>query len=80
MERAWRHCWNNVLTQKRIQRWIERMPTHLRQVIELNGGNEYREGRGGSSIRPYDSEARKAAYAARRRGIRAGDEEDWVDC
>lgn len=87
LARAWKHCWKRVLTQKRIQSWIERMPAHLQQVIELNGGNEYREGRVISSIRPYNSEERREEYAARKAGIRAGDDEDdeqswedWEDC
>lgn len=76
MSIAWAHCWNKVLTQDRIRAWIERMPTHLAKVIELKGGNEYREGRGLSSIRPYNSEQRKAQYVRRKEGIRPGDQDD----
>ena len=28
-----------------IQAWIERIPWHIEQIIELEGGNEYKEGR-----------------------------------
>ena len=93
MEAAWRHVWNKELTQDRIQHWIERMSRHIREVIRLEGGNEYREGKDDgaivinengeeviSSIRPYNSEARCAEYARRQAGIRAGDDNDWQDC
>jgi len=32
------------LEQWRIQRWIERIPYHIEQVLKLEGGNEYKEG------------------------------------
>ena len=28
-----------------IRVWIERMPRHIQEVIRLEGGNEYKEGR-----------------------------------
>ena len=28
-----------------MQRWIERIPVHIQEVIRLEGGNEYKEGR-----------------------------------
>ncbi len=77
LKQAWRHCWNKVLTQERIQSWIERMSVHIEHVIALGGGNKYREGRGEGNIRPYNSEERRGAYTARKRGERAGNEEDW---
>jgi len=77
LEQAWRHCWNKVLTQERIQNWIERMPIHIEHVIALDGGNEYRERRAGGNVRPYNAEERQGAYNARKQGKRAGDEEDW---
>jgi hypothetical protein len=55
------------------------MPRHLELVRELDGGNKYREGRQDSNIRPYNAKERKGAYAARERGERAGDEEDWEE-
>ena len=44
MEYKWREVWLE-LEQKRIQAWIERIPRHIKEVIKLDGGNEYREGR-----------------------------------
>ncbi|KAH7010703.1 uncharacterized protein B0I36DRAFT_257395 [Microdochium trichocladiopsis] len=46
--RAWNQCWKD-LPQAKIQAWIERIPFHIQEVIRLEGGNEYREGR---RIRP----------------------------
>ena len=42
---AWQAAWRE-LPQEKIQQWIERIPIHVRKVIELEGGNEYKEGRG----------------------------------
>lgn len=42
--RAWEKCWDE-LPQEKIQAWIERIPKHVKKVIELEGGNEYKEGR-----------------------------------
>jgi len=42
--RAWRKAWQE-LEQKRIQAWIERIPRHIQEIIRLEGGNEYQEGR-----------------------------------
>ena len=33
------------MTQQQIQAWIERIPWHIQQIIQLEGGNEYKEGR-----------------------------------
>jgi transposase len=41
---AWEQCWKD-LPQEKIQAWIERIPYHIKQIIELKGGNEYKEGR-----------------------------------
>jgi hypothetical protein len=43
-ERAWRDAWAE-LEQWRIQAWIERIPRHIKEIIKLYGGNEYREGK-----------------------------------
>jgi len=43
-EKAWREAWEE-LDQWRIQAWIERIPRHIQKIIELEGGNEYREGK-----------------------------------
>jgi hypothetical protein len=42
--RAWRKCWKE-LPQEKIQAWIERIPIHIQKIIELEGGNESKEGR-----------------------------------
>jgi hypothetical protein len=33
------------MPQEMIQAWIERIPVHIEKIIELEGGNEYKEGR-----------------------------------
>ena len=33
------------MPQKKIQAWIERIMIHIQDVIRLDGGNEYKEGR-----------------------------------
>jgi len=43
-EAVWRQAWED-LEQPRIQAWIERIPFHIQEVIRLEGGNEYKEGR-----------------------------------
>lgn len=51
LEEDWLECWEN-LSQERIRRWIERIPVHIKRVIELEGGNEYKEGVGGRKKNP----------------------------
>ena len=51
---AWTKCWTEELTQKRIQSWIERIKRHVDEVILLDGGKEYREGREIGVVRPYN--------------------------
>ena len=46
----------------RIQSYIKRMPYRIAKVIELKGGNDYREGSGDGTVtdvHPYIPEARK---------------------
>jgi hypothetical protein len=43
-EVVWKNAWAE-LEQTRIQSWIERIPFHIQEVIRLEGGNEYKEGR-----------------------------------
>jgi transposase len=43
-EKAWTQAWED-LPQKKIQEWIERIPHHIKQICQLEGGNEYPEGR-----------------------------------
>lgn len=42
--RVWEQCWRD-LPQEKIQAWIERIPIHIQKIINLEGGNEYKEGR-----------------------------------
>jgi hypothetical protein len=46
MEKAWQKAWDE-LPQEQIQAWIERIPVHIQEVIRLEGGNGYKEGRCG---------------------------------
>jgi transposase len=41
---AWVKCWKEM-PQTMIQAWIERIIVHIQDVIRLEGGNEYKEGR-----------------------------------
>ncbi len=43
--RAWHQAWEEM-PQELIQAWIERIPRHVQEIIKLEGGNEYKEGRG----------------------------------
>jgi transposase len=60
-EKVWRQCWAE-LEQGRIQRWIERIVRHVRQVNDLYGDNNYREGSTEESV-----DSRKARWQARAR-------------
>lgn len=42
--RAWKAAWKE-LPRDKIQAWIERISIHVQKIIELEGGNEYQEGR-----------------------------------
>lgn len=42
--RKWEAAWSD-LEQDMIRAWIERIPCYVRKIIELEGGNEYKEGR-----------------------------------
>ena len=44
LKEAWIKCWQEM-PQERIQAWIERIVLHIKEVIKLDGGNEYKEGR-----------------------------------
>ena len=41
---VWQVAWQD-LPQEKIQAWIERIPRHVQEIIKLEGGNEYKEGR-----------------------------------
>ena len=42
--KIWPEWWNK-LPQDVIRSWIERIPIHVQQIIQLDGGNEYQEGK-----------------------------------
>jgi hypothetical protein len=44
LKAAWIKLWKEM-PQKRIQDWIKRILFYIKEVIRLQGGNEYREGR-----------------------------------
>jgi transposase len=44
LKAAWIKCWKDM-PQEKIQAWIERIMVHIQEVIRLEGGNEYKEGR-----------------------------------
>lgn len=44
MKQDWITCWDEM-PQSKIQDWIERIRVYVQEVIKLEGGNEYKEGR-----------------------------------
>ena len=42
--RRWEATWKE-LPQEKIQAWIERIPWHIEQIIQLGGGNEHKQNR-----------------------------------
>jgi hypothetical protein len=46
MEKAWLEE-GEQLPQAQIQAWIERIPVHIQEILRLEGGSGYREGRSG---------------------------------
>ena len=40
----WEKYWQD-LPQSKIQEWIEVIPHHVKEIIRLKGGNEYKQGR-----------------------------------
>ena len=49
--KTWIGSWQEV-PQEVIQRWIERIPRHIQKIIQLEGGNEYKEGRADRKGKP----------------------------
>jgi hypothetical protein len=43
IEKAWYQAWKD-LPQEQIQQWIAAIPYHIKEIIRLEGGNEYKEG------------------------------------
>jgi hypothetical protein len=44
LKEEWIKCWKEM-PQEKIQAWIKRIIVHIKDVIRLEGGNEYKEGR-----------------------------------
>ena len=44
LKQEWIKCWKEM-PQEKIQAWIERIIVHIKDVIRLEGGNKYKEGR-----------------------------------
>ena len=74
-EEKWTKAWSH-LSQKRIKRWIERIPRHVQEVIALDGGNEYREGCTDGNVRPYDKEDRRRRYLTACRMLQNDEQDD----
>lgn len=55
LKEAWIKSWEE-LPQETIQAWIKRIEKHIKEVIRLEGGNEYKEGRkkGKEKVRVYN--------------------------
>ncbi len=79
MTKAWTKCWKQELIQERIQKWIKTIPRRIQQIIEVEGGNDYREGRTGGDIRLYNRTDRKERYQRRKAGRRSGGSDVEVD-
>lgn len=76
--KAWLKAWKE-LPQDRIRAWIERIPFHIEEIIRLEGGNEYKEGRPGGNRRK--NLRRKGALSTRAylesEPEAGGEWEDW---
>ena len=47
----WIDCWAKM-PQKKIREWIEAIPVYIKEVIKVNRGNKYKEGRGNQKRNP----------------------------
>lgn len=63
-KQAWMKAWND-LPQEHIQQWIERLIRHIQEVINLEGGNEYQEGRTGKDNRDWKGHRAKGTISYR---------------
>ncbi|CBF84331.1 hypothetical protein AN2628.2 [Aspergillus nidulans FGSC A4] len=61
---AWIKAWNE-LPQEKIQGWIERLIRHIQEVIQHDGGNEYKEGRTDHDARSWKGRRIKGQLSAR---------------
>ncbi|BCR99663.1 uncharacterized protein AKAW2_50005S [Aspergillus luchuensis] len=69
-EEAWFKAWEE-LSQEKIQHWIERLMRHIQEIIRLEGGNEYKEGRTGSDKREWKG-VRIKGYLSKREDLGEG--------
>jgi hypothetical protein len=44
LKEDWIKYWREM-PQEKIQAWIERIPVHIKEIINLKGDNRYKEGR-----------------------------------
>jgi hypothetical protein len=51
-KQAWYRAWNEM-PQAYIQGWIKRLVRRIQEVIRLDGGNGYREGRHDKASRNF---------------------------
>lgn len=61
---VWIKAWND-LPQVHIQQWIERLIRHIQEVIDLEGGNEYQEGRTGKDNHDWKGHRAKGTISYR---------------
>lgn len=61
---SWLKAWDD-LPQHQIQQWIERIVHHIQEVIRLEGGNEYKEGRTGQDKRDWKGKRLKGKLSRR---------------
>ena len=74
LERRWRGEWR-ALPLPWLQRLVERMPDHVRKVHELEGGNNYSEGKEGDEAREdarIRAKTRRAFWRAKKQAKAAG--------
>lgn len=50
LKKVWLDAWEK-LPHRRLQEWVERIPFHIQEIIRLEGGNEYKEGKPGGRVR-----------------------------
>jgi hypothetical protein len=46
-KKDWIECWEQNLSQERIQEWTKMVTMHIQEIIRVDGSNEYKESKGG---------------------------------
>ena len=64
LKTIWLTAWND-LPQSQIQDWIKQIPHHIEEVIRLEGGNEYIEGRTEKDERSWKGKRLKGKLSKR---------------